>query len=58
MSINDFFKYFEDTTYISLAPDYEKISNKYSHPFDSYLLLKIITMAKNKIAVSVSQYYK
>ena len=55
---SDFFKYFERTTYMSLAPDYEKISNRYSHSFDSYLLLKVITMAKSKIAISVSQYYK
>ena len=58
IDIDDFLKYFEHSSIYSPIPDREKISKRYSHPKDSYLLLKFTTRKNSKITISVSQYYK
>ena len=56
ISFHDYLRYFKSTSIWTPVPGFEKMSNRYSHLKDSYLLLKVKIKTKSILIVSVSQY--
>ena len=56
ISFHDYLKYFESTSIWTPAPNFEKMSNRYSHEKGSYLLLKTKIKTNSILIITVSQY--